>query len=181
MLMFSHAFRSGWPALRDPGRRGRRCSGSFRGLSSSRRSAAAWPPRSRWWAASGDPSPGPSSVTCSRCCWRAGSPLPEALRLTGEGVQNDDLDRACQAMAADVERGSDLLPEAMAGRPELPTGLARLLRWATDQNAIAEILHMAGEMFEARARGQATFAGTVMAVLAVDRRALGHLHRRSSA
>ena len=37
---------------------------------------------------------------------------------------------------------------------------------------------MAGEMFEARARAQATFAGTVMAVLAVVVRALGMLHRR---
>lgn len=93
-------------------------------------------------------------------------PLPEALRLAGEGVQNSDLDRACQVMAGEVEQGGTLA-KAMAARPELPSGLARLLRWATKQNAIAEILHMAGEMFEARARGQAMFAGTVMAVLSV--------------
>jgi general secretion pathway protein F len=92
-------------------------------------------------------------------------PLPEALRLTGEGVQNNDIDRACRAMATDVERGVPLA-RAMIGRSEMPAGLARLLRWASDQSAVSEILHMAGEMFEARARGQATFAGTVMAVLA---------------
>src|SRR5271166_801085 len=92
-------------------------------------------------------------------------PLPEALRLAGEGVQNSDLDRACRGMAGEVEKG-ETLAQAMATRPELPSGLARLLRWATKQNAIAEILHMAGEMFEARAKGQAMFAGTVMAVLA---------------
>ena len=92
--------------------------------------------------------------------------LPEALRLAGEGVQNTDLDRACRAMEGEVERG-ETLAQAMATRPELPAGLARLLRWATKQNAIAEILHMAGEMFEARAKGQALFAGTVMAVLSV--------------
>jgi len=92
--------------------------------------------------------------------------LPEALRLAGEGVQNTDLDRACQRMAGEVEPGGTLA-QAMASRPELPSGLARLLRWATYQNAIAEILHMAGEMFEARARSQAMFAGTVMAVLSV--------------
>lgn len=92
--------------------------------------------------------------------------LPEALRLAGEGVQNTDLDRACRVMAGEVERGGTLA-QAMASRPELPSGLARLLRWATKQNAIAEILHMAGEMFEARAKGQAMFAGTVMAVLSV--------------
>jgi general secretion pathway protein F len=55
----------------------------------------------------------------------------------------------------------------MATRSELPMGLARLLQWATKQNAIAEILHVAGEIFEARAKGQAMFAGTVMAVLSV--------------
>jgi general secretion pathway protein F len=93
-------------------------------------------------------------------------PLPEALRLAGKGVQNTDLDRACQRMAGEVEKG-ETLAQAMASRPELPSGLARLLRWATKQNAIAEILHMAGEMFEARAKGQAMFAGTVMAVLSV--------------
>jgi general secretion pathway protein F len=93
-------------------------------------------------------------------------PLPEALRLAGEGVQNTDLDRACRIMAGEVERG-ETLAQAMTKRPELPSGLARLLRWATKQNAIAEILHMAGEMFEARAKGQAAFAGTVMAVLSV--------------
>jgi len=93
-------------------------------------------------------------------------PLPEALRLAGEGVQNTDLDRACQVMAREVEQGGTLA-QAMEARPELPSGLARLLRWATKQNAIAEILHMAGEMFEARAKGQAMFAGTVMAVLSV--------------
>ncbi len=93
-------------------------------------------------------------------------PLPEALRLAGVGVQNTELDRACLIMADEVEQGQSFA-EAMASRPELPSGLARLLRWATKQNAIAEILHMAGEMFEARAKSQATFAGTVMAVLSV--------------
>ena len=51
--------------------------------------------------------------------------------------------------------------------PSSPPACPGCLRWAQDQGAIAEILHMAGEMFEARARGQATFAGTVMAVLSV--------------
>jgi len=92
-------------------------------------------------------------------------PMPEALRLAGEGVQNSDLNRACGRMAGEVEKG-ETLAQAMAARPELPSGLARLLRWASKQNAIAEILHMAGEMFEARAKGQAMFAGSVMAVLA---------------
>jgi type II secretory pathway component PulF len=93
-------------------------------------------------------------------------PLPDALRLTGEGVQNADLDRACQVMAVEVERGSSLA-ESMSKQTQFPSGLPRLLRWADSQGAIAEILHMAGDMFQARARGQATFAGTVVAVLSV--------------
>jgi type II secretory pathway component PulF len=92
-------------------------------------------------------------------------PLPEALHLTGEGVENSDLDRACLAMASEVEGGASLA-QALAARRELPRALSRLLRWAADSSATAEILHMTGEMFEARARSQATFAGTVMAVLA---------------
>ncbi|MDR3622206.1 MAG: type II secretion system F family protein [Paludisphaera borealis] len=133
-------------------------------------------------------------------------PMPEALRLTGQGIQNSDIDRACRAMANDVEQGKTL-SEAMAGRATvvapvgpfdhldkkaapappapsmenlisaregaaavrqaMPRSLARLLQWAESHRAIAEILHMAGEMFEARSRSQAAFAGTVMGVLAV--------------
>jgi type II secretory pathway component PulF len=131
--------------------------------------------------------------------------MPEALVLTGQGVQDEDVDRACRAMARDVEGGRSL-SEAMSGRtlvvepsgpfdhlgrkggsPEppsmenlisaregaaairraMPGSLARLLKWAENHRAIAEILHMAGEMFEARSRAQAAFAGTVMGVLAV--------------
>ncbi|MFO0891443.1 MAG: type II secretion system F family protein [Isosphaeraceae bacterium] len=93
-------------------------------------------------------------------------PLPQALRLAGEGVQDADLDRACLRMAEDVEGGSTLAT-AMLARPELPMGLPRMLRWAGSKDASAEILHMTGEMFEARAKSQAIFAGTVMAVIAV--------------
>jgi general secretion pathway protein F len=92
--------------------------------------------------------------------------LPEALRVAGEGVQDADLERECLRMADEVEGGATLA-RAMMSRRELPAGLARLLHWAGDHNASADILHMAGEMFEARARAQATFAGTVMAVLSV--------------
>jgi len=96
----------------------------------------------------------------------AGRPLPEAMRLTGEGVANADLDRGCQILAQEIERGSTLA-SAMATRREFPRGLSRLLHWAQDQNATAEILHVVGELYEARARTQASFAGTVMAVLTV--------------
>jgi type II secretory pathway component PulF len=165
MIMFSHALRSGWPGF----------------LILAGAIAVLWvlgrvflkPPVRRSVA---------SRIPVVGGVWRytswaefchllallleTGLPLPDALRLTGEGVQNSDLDRACQLMAGDVEHGKTLA-DTMAAQPKFPTGLPRLLKWAGDQNAVAEILHMAGEMFEARARGQATFAGTVLAVLSV--------------
>jgi general secretion pathway protein F len=144
-------------------------------------------------------------------------PLPEALRLTGQGIQNSDIDRACRAMANEIEQGKTL-SDAMTGRAPavkpprgpfdhleerlaasaaraaqapprpappamedllsaqesartiraaMPRSLARLLRWAENHRAISEILHMSGEMFEARARTQASFAATFMAVFSV--------------
>ncbi|QEH37028.1 Putative type II secretion system protein F [Aquisphaera giovannonii] len=91
-------------------------------------------------------------------------PLPEALRLTGEGVENSGLARASDSMARDVENGRPLAA-TMGKQPELPPNLPRLIRWAGDHDATADLLHAAGEMYEARARSQAAFAGTVMAVL----------------
>jgi len=93
-------------------------------------------------------------------------PLPEALRLAGEGVQDADLDVCCRRMATEVESGRSLA-QAMAARMLFPLGLPRLLRWAEGQKSLAEVLHMAGSMFEARARAQSTFVGSVLNVLCV--------------
>ena len=93
-------------------------------------------------------------------------PMPEALRLTGEGVQDADVERTCLRMADAVESGQDLA-RAMAERRLFPVGLPRLVRWGERQGSLTEVLHMAGEMFEARASAHATFAGTVLGVLAV--------------
>ncbi len=88
-------------------------------------------------------------------------PLPEALRLTGEGVENSDIDGACRLMAGQVESGRSLA-QTMAERSVFPFGLPRLLRWAENQKGFPEVLHMAGLMFEARARSQSAFVGVVL-------------------
>jgi general secretion pathway protein F len=93
-------------------------------------------------------------------------PLPEALRLTGEGVQDADVDASCRALAAQVESGRSLA-RAMENVWLFPSGFPRLLRWAENQEALPEVLHMAGAMFEARGRSYATFVGTVLNVLCV--------------
>ncbi len=93
-------------------------------------------------------------------------PLPEALRLTGEGVHDADVEKSCLQMAESVESGQSLA-RSMLERRFLPAGLPRLIHWGERQGSLAEVLHMAGEMFEARASAQATFAGTVLSVLSV--------------
>ncbi len=104
----------------------------------------------------------------------AETPMPEALRLTGRGVDNAAIDRACQEMARDVERGATLsealagrTPDDLAVRRSMPVGLSSLLKWAEDHSTIAEILRMAGEMFQARSGAQAMFTGTVLGVVTV--------------
>ena len=93
-------------------------------------------------------------------------PLIEAMRLTGEGVEDAAIDRACRAMSLDLERGLTL-SAAVSRRPEFPVGLARILRWAEGYQGLPESLHTAGEIFEARARTQAFLAGMVMAVASI--------------
>lgn len=93
-------------------------------------------------------------------------PLSEALRLTGRGIEDSSIDRDCLVMASRVESGESLA-RAMATRSRFPVGLARLLRWAENQKSIPEVLHMAGSIYEARARAQARFVGIVLNFLCV--------------
>jgi general secretion pathway protein F len=93
-------------------------------------------------------------------------PLPEALRLTGQGVQDADVDYACRGMAKEVEAGRTLSHAITARRPFAP-GLPKLLEWGETNRNLPEVLHMAGSMFESRARSSSTFAGTVVSVLCV--------------
>lgn len=93
-------------------------------------------------------------------------PLDLALRMTGDGVLDASIDHACGAMTADV-RGGLTLSQAISRRPIFPRGLAQILRWAEKHQGLADSLHMAGELFEARARAQASFAGTVLSVIAL--------------
>jgi type II secretory pathway component PulF len=93
-------------------------------------------------------------------------PLPEALRLTGEGVQDSDVDAACRQMANQVGSGRSL-SQAMEKVWLFPFGLSRLVRWAENQESLPEVLHMAGSMFESRGRSYSSFVGTVLNVFCV--------------
>jgi type II secretory pathway component PulF len=55
----------------------------------------------------------------------------------------------------------------MAAKRLFPPGLPSLLRWAERDKSLSEVLHMAGRMFETRARSHSTFTGTAVTVLCV--------------
>jgi type II secretory pathway component PulF len=93
-------------------------------------------------------------------------PLPEALRLTGDGVCDTSARRACQQMTRQVEAGATL-SQSIASQSYFPQALARILRWAESQESLPASLQMLGEMFEARARAQASFGGSVLGVITV--------------
>jgi len=93
-------------------------------------------------------------------------PLPEALRLTGEGLQDSGMERACGIMAREVESGRTL-DQAMSKLWRFPPGLPRLLGWAENQMALSEVLHLAGALFETQARSRATLAGATVTIVCV--------------
>jgi type II secretory pathway component PulF len=91
-------------------------------------------------------------------------PLPEALTLADDATPDADLGVACRKMAREVGAGRPLA-DAVARRSVMPRGLTSILGWAERSQALPDTCHMLGEMYEARARAQASFAGTVCAVM----------------
>ncbi len=90
-------------------------------------------------------------------------PMPEAVRLAGEGVQDARIEVASRQLAVDVEEGQTLAG-AVARRPVFPPRFPRLLRWGENQRTLPEVLHLAGEMFAARASAHASFASSAVSV-----------------
>jgi type II secretory pathway component PulF len=92
--------------------------------------------------------------------------LPEAVPMAGQGVVDADLRTVARSLTGDLEHGQTLAA-AMERRSYFPEGVGRIVGWAEEHRSLPETLHMLGEMFEARARAQASFASTVCTVLTV--------------
>lgn len=88
------------------------------------------------------------------------TPLPEAIRLAGASVGNSALAEDSYRVAASVARGESL-STALQGWSHLPAGLGQLLAWGEGEQNLSTALRFAGDMFEARAATQATFARQV--------------------
>jgi type II secretory pathway component PulF len=94
----------------------------------------------------------------------AETPLPLAFELAGASVRDADVAEACARMGRAVEAGEPL-STAMSRWDSIPAGLSQLFRWSEDRRNLPEALHLAGEMFEARARSQASYASHVINAL----------------
>lgn len=91
-------------------------------------------------------------------------PMAEALRLSGEGVQDSGLRSGAGRMAAAVEDGESLA-QAMSDCRPFPPRLPRLIHWGEKRGTLPEVLHMAGDMFAARASAHSSFAAAALSVL----------------
>jgi type II secretory pathway component PulF len=120
----------------------------------------------------GVPLIGPIIRACSLCefCHRlamlveAEVPLPTAFELAGSSIGDPEVAEACHRMGRAVEQGEPLW-KAMSLWNSIPAGLSLLFRWSEDRRSLPVSLQMAGEMFEARARSQTSFARSILSTI----------------
>jgi type II secretory pathway component PulF len=93
-------------------------------------------------------------------------PLSESLVLAGGAMRSSYLAWACRSMSHDVMTGMPLAA-AMTRTQRFPIGLAHVVQWAEGHRSLPEALHLAGELYEARARAQASLIGIVFTLLTV--------------
>jgi type II secretory pathway component PulF len=91
-------------------------------------------------------------------------PLPEALELAARGVNDAELARAGKSLRASVEDGWTFA-DALRTWPRCPAGLTQILADSEGRGDLAPALHLAGDMFEARARSHASFLSTFFAAI----------------
>ncbi|MDR3638650.1 MAG: type II secretion system F family protein [Isosphaeraceae bacterium] len=91
-------------------------------------------------------------------------PLHEAVALTGDGICDADVGRASRFIGQDIA-GGETLARALVRVAIFPVGLERMLGWAERNRGLPEALHMAGELFESRARAQSSVINAICSVL----------------
>ncbi|MEX0729092.1 MAG: type II secretion system F family protein [Planctomycetaceae bacterium] len=88
-------------------------------------------------------------------------PLPEALRLSGEGSRDSSLRSAGEQLARSAENGVPLA-DAAKKQPEFPPLAAHVFRWEHRQSAFAEGLEAAADVFAARTQLQSSLLRVVL-------------------
>ena len=92
----------------------------------------------------------------------ADAPLPEALVLAAEGAGSSWLIAAMNRVGNAIAAGASLA-EAVEAWPGCPSGLREAMTGGAARGDLAESLHMAGAMFEARAQAASTFVSAAFA------------------
>ena len=93
-------------------------------------------------------------------------PVPEALRLTADGVRDPALAAACRRAAEEVGAGQ-LLSESLAGYWQFPPTLLPFVRWGQEKPNLTEAFQAAAEMYEGRVRLRETFLASIIPPLAL--------------
>ncbi len=83
-------------------------------------------------------------------------PLPEALRLTADGVRDPGVGRVCRHLAEQVEHGQTLASGVAQSRL-FPNSLTALIQWGQRIGGLPSALLMAGDIYAERVRYQAMF------------------------
>ncbi len=87
-------------------------------------------------------------------------PLPDALHLSAAATGDPELRRSMGQVVQSLLAGKSL-GARLAADQSLPAGLAQVITWGEDRDALGESLQLAGEMYESRAVAQLTFAAMI--------------------
>jgi type II secretory pathway component PulF len=87
--------------------------------------------------------------------------LPEALRLTADGLSDANIAAVCRRLAVGVDQGRDLALLMVLSR-RLPASLAPLIRWGQNTGRLDEAFQASAEMLEARVRLRASLLRTIL-------------------
>lgn len=87
-------------------------------------------------------------------------PLPDALRYAAGGVHDADLAAASVKLSGAVAGGQPFAWTA-ASLPQFPAIFSQFVKWGERHHSQSDALHAAGEIFEARARAQASLLGWI--------------------
>jgi len=88
-------------------------------------------------------------------------PLPDALRLTSDGLRDADLTWGCRRVAEDVENGQ-MLYERMAAMRQFPPSMIPVVEWGQRAPALPDGFRAAAEMFEGRVQSQGSLIEAIL-------------------
>ena len=92
---------------------------------------------------------------------RCGVTLFDALKLSAEGVSNENVGRLSRSLAEGVARGRNL-SQVLASERRMPASLVPLVRWGEESGDLAAALEIGREMLEERVRMRSLWLKTAL-------------------